>query len=423
MATLLVESIFYSSLCNAIRRSCPRRPCRTSIAFPSSTSEASQSHRRTLQTTSFPPQNNTPDFAFAFDIDGVLLRQSSPLPRAHKTLSYLQKNNIPFILLTNGGGKHESERVAELSGKLGVELSTDLFVQSHTPFQSLVGGDGEKEGLRDKCVLVMGGEGDRCRGVAERYGFRNIITPADLLTDSPSIWPFAADLLPHYASFAHPLPLPICTTASPSDTSKPTLKIDAIFVYTDPRDWALDTSILLDILLSSQGYIGTLSPQNNNPKLPNRGYQQDNQPKLYYSNPDLWWAAGYHLPRLGQGGFRESFEGVWKAATGGANLEKEILGKPTQGTFEFAEERMVRQRRKIAGGKGGLRNVYMIGDNPESDIRGANEYKSPFGSRWYSVLVRSGVFNGGEPAHTPKVVVDDVWDAVRWGLEREGWAN
>ncbi len=98
----------------------------------------------------------------------MLLRQSSPLPRAHKALSYLQKHNIPFILLTNGGGKHESERVAELSEKLGVELSTDLFVQSHTPFQSLVDGDGEREGLRDKCVLVMGGEGDRCRAVAER---------------------------------------------------------------------------------------------------------------------------------------------------------------------------------------------------------------------------------------------------------------
>ncbi len=63
----------------------------------------------------------------------------------------------------------------------------------------------------------------------------------------------------------------------------------------------------------------------------------------------------------------------------------------------------------------------MIGDNPESDIRGANEYKSPFGSQWYSVLVRSGVFNGGEPAHAPRIFVDDVWDAVRWGLEREEW--
>lgn len=112
---------------------------------------------------------------------------------------------------------------------------------------------------------------------------------------------------------------------------------------------------------------------------------------------------------------------MWRAATGGATLEKEILGKPGQGTFEFAERRMVEQRRRSGSGKARLRRVYMIGDNPESDIRGANEYKSPFGSQWYSVLVRSGVFNGGEPAHAPRIFVDDVWDAVRWGLEREEW--
>ena len=64
----------------------------------------------------------------------------------------------------------------------------------------------------------------------------------------------------------------------------------------------------------------------------------------------------------------------------------------------------------------------MVGDNPESDIRGANEYLSPWGSQWLSILVRSGVYRGGEePAWTPRVVVDDVWDAVRWGLQREGW--
>ena len=39
--------------------------------------------------------------------------------------------------------------------------------------------------------------------------------------------------------------------------------------------------------------------------------------ELYFSNPDLLWASEYHLPRLGQGGFREALEGVWEAVTGG----------------------------------------------------------------------------------------------------------
>jgi ribonucleotide monophosphatase NagD (HAD superfamily) len=76
---------------------------------------------------------------------------------------------VPFILLTNGGGKQESERLDELSRVLGVPLDAGMLVQSHTPFEGMVKGINGAEGLRDKCVLVVGGEGGRCRGVAERY--------------------------------------------------------------------------------------------------------------------------------------------------------------------------------------------------------------------------------------------------------------
>lgn len=103
-----------------------------------------------------------------------------------------------------------------------------------------------------------------------------------------------------------------------------------------------------------------------------------------------------------------------------------MFGKPTQGTFSFAEKRLASHRRGLLGkgqtriGMEGLKRVYMVGDNPESDILGANQYKSPVGSTWHSILVRSGVYTGGEPVHKPEAVVDDVWDAVRWGMEKEG---
>lgn len=103
-------------------------------------------------------------------VDGVLLRSSKPLPGASKTLSYLQSHRIPFILLTNGGGKTEDQRVADLTEHLGVPLNTDMFVQSHTPFAQLVHGYGGAPALRDRCVLVLGGEGNQCRNVAEKYG-------------------------------------------------------------------------------------------------------------------------------------------------------------------------------------------------------------------------------------------------------------
>ncbi|GAB7351790.1 hypothetical protein MBLNU459_g2364t1 [Dothideomycetes sp. NU459] len=362
--------------------------------------------------TSTSSTHKTPDFAFAFDIDGVLVRSSDPLPRAHKALSYLQRQRIPFILLTNGGGKTEEARVAELSKSLDIELDTSMFVQSHTPFA------GMKE-LHDKTVLVAGGDYDKCQLVAQKYGFKTVVTPGDIVTAYPEIWPFAKVFKEYYQGFAKPLPRPILK----HDPDK-SLKIDAIFVYSDPRDWGLDATIILDLLLSRQGIMGTVSAKNGDASLPNRGYQQDGQPPLYFSNPDLWWAAKYHLSRLGQGGFREALEGVWRAVTGGhgkepARLLKTVIGKPHQLTYEFAEKRLKSHRADLYAGQESkpLRKVYMVGDNPESDILGGNSYESPFGSKWSSILLKTGVYQGGEPEHRPTVIVDDVYDAVEWAVE------
>lgn len=239
---------------------------------------------------------------------------------------------------------------------------------------------------------------------------------------NPSIWPASKVFKDYYQKFARPLPKPV-------DPSNPQqgLKIDAVFVFNDPRDWALDTQIILDLLLSSQGVVGSISEKNDRPDLPNRGYLQDGQPPLYFSNPDLFWAAAYHLPRLGQGGFREALEGVWAATTGGpakgVELTKTVIGKPCQGTYEFAERQLVRNRAKIFGADTSfpLRTVYMVGDNPESDIRGANSYRSANGSDWHSILVRTGVYPGGEPVYVPRTMADDVQRAVQWGLQASKW--
>lgn len=198
------------------------------------------------------------------------------------------------------------------------------------------------------------------------------------------------------------------------------MKIDSIFVYNDPRDWGLDLTLIIDLLLSHRGYIGTLSGKNGLSDLPNKGYQQDGQPPVFFSNPDLWFAADFSLPRLGQGAFRAAVEGVWHDVTGGVKLQKNILGKPNRTTYEFAEKRLQRlgERR---GDKTALKNVYMVGDNPESDIRGAMNFNSPTGVNWHGSLVRTGVYTGGEPSVKPTTIVEDVWEAVRWGMNQSGW--
>ena len=57
----------------------------------------------------------------------------------------------------------------------------------------------------------------------------------------------------------------------------------------------------------------------------------------------------------------------------------------------------------------------MIGDNPKSDIRGANQ------KGWTSILVRSGVFNGqnNDEKDPASYVVDNFYEAVKLIFELE----
>jgi hypothetical protein len=66
------------------------------------------------------------DYAFAFDIDGVLMLGSNTIPAGARALKILHERKIPYILLTNGGGKWEPDRVAELSDYLGVNVPLNL---------------------------------------------------------------------------------------------------------------------------------------------------------------------------------------------------------------------------------------------------------------------------------------------------------
>ncbi|KAK0749346.1 HAD-like domain-containing protein [Schizothecium vesticola] len=372
------------------------------------------------------PGDPAPPFAFVFDIDGVLLHVSKPIPGAAESLQFLKDHNIPFILLTNGGGKPEADRVRDLTEKLGVTLTTDNFVQSHTPFRQLVDGP---DGFQDKTILVTGSDPERCRGIALDYGFKTVLTPADIYTADPTIFPFA----PPTPQPNRPLPLPLATPSTPASSLPSHLKIDAIFVFDDPRDWALDTQLIMDLLQSHAGHLGTYSPLNADPSLPNFGWQNDGQPPLYLSNSDLVWSAAYPLPRFGQGAFHAALAGVWRRLTGGRALRRRVLGKPHTETYAFAERVLADHRRDLLGegeGVGRLESVYMVGDNPASDVAGANRYVSGEGTEWVSVLVETGVWREGRVGAAeltgekrPARVVGDVKAAVRAALEREGWGG
>jgi len=82
----------------------------------------------------------------------------------------------------------------------------------------------------------------------------------------------------------------------------------------------------------------------------------------------------------------------------------------------------IQPRRKQPKANSILKRVYMIGDNPESDILGANKTRRQ-GTVWWSLLVRSGVWREPQDTRNPIAIVDDVLAAVDWAMENEKKIN
>ncbi|KAI2625842.1 HAD-superfamily hydrolase [Hypoxylon sp. NC1633] len=341
--------------------------------------------------------------AFAFDIDGVLMKGKKPVPGARETVQLLQSLQIPFIFLTNGGGHTEEAHVAKLGQRLGLTLHEKQFVQSHTPFRNLV------PEYADKTILVLGGHGQQIRELASAYGFKKVVTSSDLMVEFEHIHPFPEMTNAHHNEHGH------CHGQLRGT------KISAILVWTSPRDWCLDLQVVTDLLLSAGGQVGTRSCKNGDRSLPNNGYLQDGQPKLFFCNPDFEWSTEHEHPRFAQGAFREALKGIWSHTTSGrAELDYTVVGKPTVATYLYGEQ-VLRDHNEKTHRWRKITTVYMIGDNPESDVVGANSFKSQHGIEWKSVLVETGVHAPGSvPSHQPHHVAKDVKEAVEWVLKKEG---
>ncbi|KAF7533269.1 hypothetical protein G7054_g7233 [Neopestalotiopsis clavispora] len=339
-----------------------------------------------------PPGDLVADsFAFAFDIDGVLIRGGRAIPEAVEAMKVLNGQNeygikIPYIFLTNGGGKSEAERCKDLSKQMEIDISPAQFICGHTPMSEMA----TKYGT----VLVVGGEGEKCRQVAESYGFTDVVTPGDIIKHNSATTPFRK-LTPE-------------ELANSRERDFSNVTIDAVFVFADSRDWAGDLQIILDVAMSKGGRLGTTSET------------FDEGPPIYFSHSDVLWSAAHNDPRLGMGALRGIVEYTFKEVTKGKTLTTHAFGKPQIGTFEFATRLLRRWRKNEHNLDSPPDTVYFVGDTPESDIRGTNQYNAKAENDWYSILVKTGIYQEGtEPAYKPRNTVNSVLDAVNFGLKRE----
>ncbi|KAG7765516.1 hypothetical protein KL946_002573 [Ogataea haglerorum] len=411
-------------------------------------------------------------YAFAFDIDGVIVKGPETIPYAREAIKMLNGENkynikVPYIFVTNGGGRPESERAKELSERLGVEITEDQIIQGHTPMKDLVA-------LYNN-VLVVGGVGDKCRKVAEGYGFKNVYIPLNVMYWNPSVTPY-------YTLTEEDKK--VCK----KDVDFSKTKIDAILVFADSRNWAADQQIILELLMSKNGVMGTVSET------------FEEGPPIYFAHSDFIWATNYKLSRYGMGALQVSIAALYREHTG-KELKVTRFGKPQRGTFKYAEKVLKNWRQDVleehveeitsavaseysgedgeeeeeeealsfktpaqkadekkkdekekeekqkAEAKRGVFNetesedsdeedegltiqklsqltldlppastVYFVGDTPESDIRFANSHDES----WHSILVKTGVYKEGTvPKYKPKYICDNVLEAVKYAIERE----
>lgn len=405
-------------------------------------------------------------YAFCFDIDGVILRGPNTIPEAVEAMRLLNGHNkyrikVPSIFVTNGGGKPESQRSEDLSKRLECTITPDQIIQGHTPMKDLVD-------VYDT-VLVVGGVGNVCRNVARSYGFKNVYTPLDVLKWNPAVTPYH-DMTEEEE---------ICSVEA--DFSK--IEIQAILVFADSRNWAADQQIILELLLSKRGVMGTESKT------------YDEGPQIYFAHSDFIWATNYKLSRYGMGALQVSIAALYREHTG-RELRVNRFGKPQKGTFKFANKVLTRWRqgvldehlKKLSVNDPNAASADILinengeeiinqaklenyddasSDDDDEDVAGDREvddlikktlvplsrsvaeetapdsitlqlppastvyfvgdtpeldirFANSHDASWHSILVKTGVYQEGtEPKYKPKHLCNTVLDAVKYAIERE----
>ncbi|XP_073119201.1 cardiolipin synthase (CMP-forming) / mitochondrial hydrolase fusion protein-like isoform X1 [Henckelia pumila] len=338
--------------------------------------------------TSFlrPPRASAPlhstsahnSFGIAFDIDGVILRGGTPIGNSQRALKRLYDDSgalkIPFLFLTNGGGIPEPRRALELSDLLGVK------------------------------ILPSQGEP---AAVMSEYGFKRVVSLDEYSSNFDNI-----DLVAQYKRWTtkHESECDKNSKKIVSRTYVLSTKVKAAFVVSDPVDWGRDIQVLCDILTSGG--------------LP--GQQNEHQPPLYFAADDLEYQAAFPHERLGMGAFRIALESVFNRIHE-KPLQYTSFGKPNPSVYRHAEM-MLGYLLQFSSpsnnamtnadvGSHSLKTLYMIGDNPLVDVKGAVQAGHP----WFSILTRTGVFRQKEnhALHPADMVVDTVEEAVDFILKRE----
>lgn len=312
-------------------------------------------------------------FGVVCDIDGVLVKEHQVIKGATSALkrfiSSKDKFKVPFLFVTNGGNCTETMRADGLSKSLEIsDITRGRMIVSHSPLQAV--GKFQKQNL-----LLVGSDESIIHQIADQYNWKTFQTAQSLSKQKPFLFP------------QRPFTNPQGMLNSPIHRQK---LFDSVIILSTPSDWAETLQLLVDILLP---------------------FDNKQTVELYAANPDLVYSSEYCTPRFTTGAFVSCLSHLYEQFTG-ISLCVNWVGKPYKSTYSFAEQ-------KLLESVPNLKRIYAIGDNPLSDIKGANDA----GEKWYSILVLSGVHSKPEnhPEYPAKFICSDISEAIEHILNKENF--
>lgn len=191
---------------------------------------------------------------------------------------------------------------------------------------------------------------------------------------------------------------------------------DTVVVMTDPHDWFEALQGAVDAVVSADPNCTEVMEFDITRSVP-----------VHFSNPDIFWKAAHPQPRFGQGAFRLAFETLLRSrlnllkappALTDMVLRDSVVqwGKPSKSTLQCAERRLNHlhatttgvDANNIAGASSAMSGIWMVGDNPASDMA----FSALGGRKWRGCLVKTGVYVDTDAQCGAAMVCDNVADAV-----------
>jgi HAD superfamily hydrolase (TIGR01456 family) len=307
-----------------------------------------------------PPHWVAEHCAVVFDVDGVLRSTAvgtvDSIANSAVAVKHLKRHGVAVLYMTNAAGSTESSTAQTLSTILGVHVEPNEVLLSTSPMRHFSNRCG-------KATLVIGPA-------------KSVVAIAD------AGFPAPVSCETFMNSYPERFPL-----RSASSVEQCTALFDCVIVASVFHGDALsEIQAITDVV--TQGLM-----------------DRQRLPLLFAADDVLFPSFRGITPRLGPGCYREMLHSIFESVTG-SQLKSVPYGKPRRVSFVEARNRLTNKFQRDGRDPDALHSIFMVGDNLESDILGANAMGKP----WQSVHVRSGLGHAASAARlVPPHDLEAAW--------------